>query len=147
MPRIDPITGVSVMTWAEFVNAEATRENKEPHEWLNDLHEQLEEQRQEDIRQLREGALAFMRRLDEYDDEAIYGIDEVLEIIEVTTSSALARDSAQSVTARVRCKDGSILVLKAWEWHSSGNFYEPPDWDGDITEVREEKSESATQEP
>lgn len=61
MPRIDPITGCSVMTFPEFICGEAEREGKEPHEIMDDIVKTIEDDNEKMRQEYRTNALKYLQ--------------------------------------------------------------------------------------
>ena len=61
MPRIDPITGCSVMTFPEFIHGEAEREGKEPHEIMDEIYQSIEDDNEKMRQEYRKDALKYLQ--------------------------------------------------------------------------------------
>lgn len=61
MPRIDPVTGCSVMTMPEFLQKEAEREGKEPHEILDEIFDVIEDDNEKMRQDMRTNALKYLQ--------------------------------------------------------------------------------------
>ncbi len=61
MPRIDPITGCSVMTFPEFIHGEAEREGKEPHEIMDEIFGAIEDDNETMRQEMRANALKHLQ--------------------------------------------------------------------------------------
>jgi len=61
MPRIDHVTGCSVQTFPEFINAEAQREGKEPHEIMDEIFGAIEDDNERIRQDFRDNALKYLK--------------------------------------------------------------------------------------
>jgi len=61
MPRTDPITGCSVMTFPEFIHGEAEREGKEPHEIMDEIVQSIEDDNEKMRQEYRTNALKYIQ--------------------------------------------------------------------------------------
>jgi len=62
MPKIDPITGCSVLTFPEFLQAEAKREGKEAHEIMQELYQDMEDADNETRKDYHQNALKYLQQ-------------------------------------------------------------------------------------
>ena len=140
MPKMDPISGCSVMTVGEFWASEAKKEGKEVAEVMGDFYEDMaaeeESYRQEILSDL-PGALEKLKEYynPEYDDSGWVPV-EVLAITDADTCFGY-RKSSSSFTARVRFED-KIRTVCYSEVDYSGSFYEPPDFEANCKVISEE---------
>jgi hypothetical protein len=140
MPRIDPITGCSVMTNQEFWEAEAQREGREAHELQQDFFDEMDKEITEQENVLRNPAEA-LKFLDSLVKNWNDGIDEVdrdifvpgglvmVESIEEVKICQSFRSSSAHMVARVLFSDGIVRKVRATSSYYDGSFYEPPDYD------------------
>lgn len=61
MPRKDPITGCNVMTLPEFIQGEAVREGKEPHEIMDEIFNVIEDDNEKIRKDYRINALKYLQ--------------------------------------------------------------------------------------
>lgn len=61
MPRKDPITGCSVMTFPEFICGEAEREGKQPHEIMDEIAQSIEDDNKKMCEEYRTNALKYLQ--------------------------------------------------------------------------------------
>ncbi len=139
MPKIDPITGCTVMTTGEFWKGEAEREGKgrEPWELEQEMYNQLDSDmrtEEERIRGDKAGALKLIQKyLSEDPDDSLssfgFSAEDIEEVLEIDSANVRGgfRESGASFQARVLLKDQTTRTLEYSEWHSSGSFYSPPD--------------------
>lgn len=73
MPRKDPITGCNVMTFPEFIQGEAAREGKEPHEVMDEIFGAIEDDNERMREDYRKNALKYLQ---EEAKELLYAWDE-----------------------------------------------------------------------
>lgn len=148
MPRKDPVTGVPVMTQAEFWAAEAEREGKgrQGFELMADMYAEIEADNEREANRLREpeAALELVKDFldgyeDPYDCRCDYGFasEDVGSVIEVTDSEVGGSFGGGSAKLRIKLqlKDGSTRTVEWSDWYSSGSRLEPPDGDTSMTVV------------
>jgi len=147
MPRIDPITGCSVMTTGEFWNAEAHQEGqgRSGGDLMVDFYEEMEADtrtREQEFRDNPEALLALVNEaaklwIDGVDPEDLDGVcfpgnfKRVIEVMDSTIQDGM-RNSSTSVTAKYEMNDGTNHTIMYSEWSSSGSFYEPPDFESEF---------------
>jgi len=128
LPRIDPITGVSVMTEGEFWEAEGkikgTSASEEREKFYNEIAEDslkvasdFKNEMSSDLSK----ALEYIISGDDYE----LNITKVLEIID-TSSEGFFREGKLILKAKVELSDGSQVLVKTTHTSYSGDFYEPP---------------------
>lgn len=132
MPKIDPITGCSVMTLPEFIIGEAKKEGKEPHELMDEMYEEIaSDQRNEEAR-LKTDFDGVLKLLLEDVDAApefyTFKPEKVIEVCDAKVSYKF-RSNQTMVIARVACSDGKERFATCTASSSSGSFYEPPDYE------------------
>lgn len=141
MPRKDPMTGVTVITTAEFFAAEAEREGKgrSGGELMIETFSEIGAECDADEQRER---LFFMDPANAW--EAIrYTLRESLEMEEsplqaVELVGVLAVQSEQrmngsklDIDAHVRFNDGAVRKVKWGFQHWAGSYWEPDDYDED----------------
>jgi hypothetical protein len=147
MPRIDPITGCSVMTTGEFWNAEAQQEGqgRSGGDLVADFYAELEadtQRREQEFRDNPEALLTMVNEaaklwVDGVDPEDLDGVcfpgnfKRVVEVLDVTIQDGM-RNSSTSVTAKYEMGDGSLRMIMYSEWSSGGSFFEPPDFESEF---------------
>lgn len=142
MPRKDPMTGCTVMTTGEFWAKEAEAEGKgrEPWELMNDFWQELEADSERCRQQMLKPAYAFetiRREMIEIngcvaeEDQYRFDLVRVVRVIDADMSQNL-RSSSEGFTAVVDTTDGRKLC-HFWSSHSSGSYWEPPDYDSELT--------------
>jgi hypothetical protein len=149
MPRIDPITGCSVMTFVEFVAAEAAREGKETGDVMDDIFGPLAEDDRRIENEWRDPAkaLEIIRAEAElertawqeskdcdpgYDEPEPPTPVEILAVLGARHSQGL-RGSDGVFTARVRCADGSVRYAVHSDYYDGGDRMTPPDGGSETT--------------
>lgn len=151
MPRKDPITGCQVMTFHEFISAEAASEGKQPHELLEEMVQDIDNDIQNEEQRLKNNPDDSLKS---FQEAAQFDIDEweshkegpkppypakVVAVIGAKVQYNF-RDSKTAVVADVEADDGQVHRVHFFSWSSSGSFYEPPDheahlqWDTQRTE-------------
>lgn len=133
MPKIDAITGCSVMSEAEFWQSEGLRENRDANdirdEFYDDMRKSFDEHEKEIEAQFKDlgYCLFVLQRADAECEENAIGIIEVLEVLESRCSASM-RGASGSVRAKVRCDDGSEKIVRWGFSESAGSRMEPPDY-------------------
>ena len=142
MPKIDPITGCSVLTLPEFVAQEAKKEGKEPHEFMEEFYQEIEsDQRSEETRLKTDldGALTLL--LEDVGVAPEYYVtfkpEKVIEVCDAKVNYRYSSNQTM-VIARVACSDGNERFATCTVSSSSGSFYGPPDYEC-LVEWREER--------
>lgn len=131
MPKIDPITGCSVMTMTEFWAAEAQKEGIDVAEVMEDFHNDMaadEEKTRQGMLKDFSGALEKLKEYynPEYDDSGLVPV-EVLEITDADCSYGYSK-SKSSFVAKVQFQD-QVRNVQYSEVSYNGSFYEPPDFE------------------
>jgi hypothetical protein len=137
MPKIDPVTGCTVMTLGECLNGMAEQEGKgrTGGDILSDIYmdmAQADRNLENEIKNDKEGLLNKIQewvKYDEYED-VDYPV-EVLEITDVQHSSNFS-GSSTSVTARVRVKNGTERECAYHESYWGGTRLDPPEEDAEL---------------
>jgi len=142
MPKIDPITGCSVMTEGEFWSNEAAREGKGRsggdlrEEFWNEIDAEAErvaaEWRKPEV------ALALLNGCEGFDDENEEPV--IAEVLEVESSmfTQNIRSSSGQFVARVKTEAGDELRVRYSIWNTSGTRIDPPDGDEYWETVKED---------
>jgi hypothetical protein len=137
MPRIDSISGCSVMTQAEFWNSEAEFEGKgrSGSDLMQDFRADFETERKAEEDRLKEPENALGIIL-----EAFYpgddGEDEnqrplkVIEVCELSCDMKM-RSTTIRIKALCECKDGKPRLFIAMNYSDSGTRMQPPEVDFD----------------
>jgi len=154
--KIDPITGVEVLTIHGLMQSEADHHDTTVQEEYQSLYAEMDKEYEERIAQLkdkerlkievnhyvkeiRENQWADFRRIknhggnlrDSIEKEELAQaflpyIEEVLEVLEADSSCSF-RESTESVTAKVLLRNGKTDIVSMVNSQFSGSFYEPPD--------------------
>lgn len=166
MPKIDPVTGCTVMTMAEFLNAEGEREGKTGGEVLDEIVQSLEDDNRQMEAEWRkpEVALSLLmpilkRDYDAWVDTERYynehpelnekpdpepinpeGVVRVIEVLEAKSHQSF-RESGGTIVARLEMKKGPAKLVRANWWHDYGTRLDPPDGDEEILEITETQLE------
>lgn len=167
MPRIDPMTGVPVMT-TEFWSAEAEHEGqgRSGGEVMTDFYEEMEREArldeilmweeafgqlvalaQDEVRWWKEGEEWFNASRGQPWGVGMERAErprmpvECLEVIDVKLNEGL-RDQSGTIIARVVADDGLTYRLTATWSHYGGTMWEPPDDDQELTWEHEAESTS-----
>lgn len=155
MPRIDPVTGVPVQTFFEFIGEEAKREDKEPQEIMAEIGQifeddakQMKERYQQDalnilLRDYEESLKNYNETKQWYADNPEYAADhtfddtpppkpvEIITFMEASYKSGF-REGGGGFTAKVKCADGKVRYAVFFEWSDSGSRMEPPDGGAEV---------------
>lgn len=138
MPKIDPETGCEVMTFFEFLGAEAKREGKDPADIMDEIAQATAEDNanQEEFYRQPEEALKVLKEWVEEDeqwedDPDMHKPEEVLEILDVRYGGGYS-GSKLFILARTRCSDGKERIAEYHYQYWSGSRMEPPDEDGEL---------------
>jgi hypothetical protein len=127
MPRIDPITGVPVMTQMEFWEAEGKLNNESASDAMKKFYDEFDKDREKfRVESLANLPNRIKMLCKEHPDDYPF-VDDVIKIEDFRTSMGF-RDTR--IEARVLCKlAGGIEWLKYEYWSYLGSFYEPPGTD------------------
>lgn len=154
MPRKDPITGVQVMTSAEFWEMEADREGKGrmPGEVMMDFYLEWENEIEKEkanfmadpnryllpgLQQMIDEDIAYNIRdvlvdEDELEDtQKLYPVNRILLVGDLEYRQTF-KETNLNYRAQVECKDGEIRWVRVHTWDYSGDFYNPPDSEVEI---------------
>ena len=144
MPRKDPITGVMVMTNAEFWAHEAKHEGKGRESWelQEEFYHDMEKARLEEEDKLRTPAHALMILQGAVEAENKYRKEnkerllampvKVLEVKSAAYSDGF-RETSTKITATAISKGKRKGTIEFSTWSTRGSFYEPPDGETEIT--------------
>lgn len=139
MPRIHPVTGCTVMTTAEFLNAEAKREGKgrTGADILADIYEEIDADCRRSEEEIRKDALSRFQQAikdagDYWDDdegnEPLPVLTEVVNVLDVNVSQSF-KSSGERLRAEVRDDKGRLLYMEYVYSHWSGTMLDPPEDD------------------
>jgi len=142
MPRKDPITGVPVMTNAEFMESVAKKNGITPQEAFDQtfgaMFDEMKKDEEARKKVIQENLLSILaekiKEFNEADPEAeqIPVNFSIVNIISIEVRVSL-RESREIVRAVVAFPDGSKKMLKYHSWSFAGTRDEPPDGDLEIT--------------
>jgi hypothetical protein len=148
MPKIDKMTGCSVMTLPEFWSAEAAAEGKgrSGGDIAEDFYNEMAKEEEAERQRFFEPA-SLVRHVNsaiaEYDDdpEARYGfkVTTLLDLHEDQDFSSGLRGSEIGFTAKFTCDDGKERWLNYSEWSDHGSRWDPPDGGREVTVITDEK--------
>jgi hypothetical protein len=142
MPSKDPVTGCMVMTLGEFLSEEAAREGCEPHDILDEIHREMDNDNARIVAEWKkpEEALKILKTelKQEYDpnwnpkwgDAPVNpeSVVEVLEVIEAEHQQHM-RSAKGHFIARVRMAGGEERKVKWYFSHYSATRLDPEDGD------------------
>lgn len=141
MPKIDPVTGCTVMTTAEFWSSEAEKEGKgrSGGDLRDDFYDELEKDRLAEENRYRDHMvlLETMVEATKAWNEAMAGDGYVplptgvIELVEVHVGQTF-RSSSLKLVARLRSEEGSGLYMLE-RWSDYGTRLDPPDGDENLT--------------
>lgn len=147
MPRIDPVTGCSVMTFGEFIQGEAEREGKIPAQIMEDIFGRMEEDDRRIVNEWKDPAKALeilvkecqMYRQEWTDTKKSYEDSgeeftetapempvQILEVLDAHHRQGL-RSSDGGFTALCRCDDGVDRYFVYSTYYDSGSRLDPPE--------------------
>jgi hypothetical protein len=131
MPKIDPITGCTVMTQAEFWTGEAEREGKgrTAGEVATDFWQEIADDSERVAAEWRKPEVALGLIQKARCDDPENPDPEVVEVVEVveSTFSQNTRSSEGSLLARVKTRGGTEIKVRYNVWSDSGTRLDPPD--------------------
>jgi len=138
MPKIDPVTGCTVMTMPEFLNdmAEKEGEGRTGGDILGDVIEEMGENDRENEKHIAEDTATILKQMqewvseDEYTD-AEYPV-EILEVVDVKLNSNFS-GSTTLIRSKVKCKDGSERACVFTESYWMGTRLDPPEYDAELS--------------
>lgn len=144
MPKIDPVTGCTVQTQAEFWNSEAQKEGKgrSGADLLHDFYDEEARALQQDEDRYREPKflLDFLQRqVRQWNKDACEEEERVpppWAVLEIEQVSLQQRFGGGSLVLRVRVQVGRWPyqgVLDFNEWHDHGTRLDPPDGETFLT--------------
>lgn len=145
MPRIDPISGCTVMTLPEFWNSEAAREGRGrtgadiQADFYAEMAASMEKERQSYFSDHKKTLKAFkdaVKELREYGDDPQYPMPlKIVEVLDVQISEG-GRKSSFALKARalrghdLHDRQEDIIELTSASY--SGSFYEPPETETNV---------------
>jgi hypothetical protein len=143
MPRKDPMTGCTVMTMPEFLNAEAEREGKgrTGGDILGDIMSEMaaDDERISDEMRKPAHALELLQEAikenrEYWDDEYAETVPEIVEVVNVIDAASHGGfgGTSSAIRAEVRGADGKLYYVYQWSSYSHGTMWEPPDGDGNF---------------
>jgi hypothetical protein len=134
MPKIDPVTGCTVMTMPEFLNDMAEKEGKGRcgGDILEDIFSDMERSDRDAEKEIAKDKATILKSFQsavEYDDyeDRDYPID-VLEVLEVNVHSRFDGGDTR-IRARVEVKSGGVRVGVLTESYWAGTRLDPPEED------------------
>jgi hypothetical protein len=149
MPKIDPHTGCTVMTMAEFWAAEAKREGKGRCGWelAEDMYADMERETREHEARLKADPSSLLKDLRDYyvpdgswdwpdGEDPGWTPEEILSAESVELSDGF-KESSMNASLVVRCSDGKVRRLKVATRSFSGSWDEPPDHDVNVEDCGE----------
>lgn len=141
MPKIDPITGCTVMTQGEFWASEAAHEGKGRAAWevRDEFYADMDAEYVAEEKRLSDDKVALdllREKIAEWNklDPEIKPVPLPVEVlcVESVTLDRGFRNSGVNLTALCRMGNNTRFRITLDEHHYSGSFYEPPDYDIDI---------------
>jgi len=150
MPRTDPITGCQVMTNAEFWQSEADLEGKgrTAGEVMSDFMEDVANENEREAERNRDPELALNHLREAADEDLAAWLEwretdtsnepappipeRVIEVIESEYNSGF-KTTTMKLSAIVMCDDGQKRKATLNYSSYSGDFYEPPSDDWELT--------------
>ena len=147
MPRIDPMTGVTVMTTAEFFMSEAEREGKgrSGAEVMTDTFAGIaaemdaDEQRERlffsDPANAWEAIRHMLREELEAEESQLQAV-ELVGVLAVSSKQSM-RGSSLGIEAHVKFNDGAVRRVQWSFQHWAGSYWEPDDYDESVEWVDE----------
>jgi len=139
MPRIDPITGCSVLTEAEMWERIAKSEGLTAEEVMEDFYGNIQQELDDEEALYRTPEKALEVIHGAWKDWCENEEPEPLEVVEVTHVGRgwpMARSVTNVLQAMVRCADGVVHRITVEEWSDGGSRLEPPD--GEVNVLYEE---------
>jgi hypothetical protein len=133
MPRIDPITGVPVMTNTEFWEAEGKLEEKSAYQVQEEFYKEFEQEKTEWCEQTLTALPSRIRHIlfRHYGD-----CPTIIEILEIKDFKAVMTFKRYEISAKVLCKlEEGIKWFVYGFYNQGGSFYEPPGMDEWLTEI------------
>jgi hypothetical protein len=151
MPKIDPETGCTVMTQAEFWASEAEHEGKGRQGWelMNDMMNEIEDENErlsEEMRKDPEAALQLIKNYLDGDEEDVqqdsvdtYGfcgkhIKKVVEFLDARYDGSM-RGTDCCMCVKLKMTDGSTRTVEYCEWNDYGTRMDPPDGGVDLAVI------------
>lgn len=143
MPKIDPVTGCTVMTMSEFWRSEAQAEGsgRDGADLADDFYADMGAEAERETERMRDPVEA-LRALKAYDDQEEPehrlggGIVSVRRVLHADFTQS-ARSSEGGIVAEVECSDGSARFVR-WGFSSwDGSRMEPPEYDESLDEITE----------
>lgn len=142
MPRKDPITGVPVMTNAEFMDDFAKKNGITPQEAFDQtfgaMFDEMKKDEEARKKVLQDNLLSILtEKIKEFneadpEDEPIPSNFSIVNIISIEVRISL-RESSEIVRVIIFFPDGSKKLLRYYSWSFAGSRSEPPDGDLEIT--------------
>ena len=143
MPKKDPVTGCTVMTPAEFWNAEAEAEGlgRTGGDLMHDFFDDLDKERAKTEDEFRKPDVAFdyiKDAVEEWNDAdsegAVPAPIRIVEVLDVQIKCG-SRESGEMIKARaVRLDNGveveDVITVSSCTYY--GGPMDPPDWDGNV---------------
>jgi hypothetical protein len=132
--RIDPDTGVEVLTFAGYIAHEAERKGHSLEQEMEEYNRDMASMYDEEMKSLRENALDILQRavrdenewLSQMGEEPIAEPVEILEFRNVEPGG-LGRHVTERIEAYVKRPDGTEGVICWTHEHYSGSYLEPPE--------------------
>lgn len=134
MPKIDKITGCSVMTESEFWQKEADVEGhgRSAGDLRDEFFDEMEKDRIKEEKRLRDPkvALDYFKNARYFDEADLENSDpEIEEILKVHEGhySFNFKESKISISAALLLKDKKVVNATYHCWYTSGSMIDPPD--------------------
>jgi hypothetical protein len=132
MPKIDSMTGCSVMTMGEFWASEAKKEGKEVAEIMGDFYDEIAQDCIREENRLKNNPTELFAMLkDYYDVDPECSEFEPIEVLSVEMTKvdfSYSKDST-SFIALVKCADNLNRLVEYSQTSYHGSYMEPPDFD------------------
>jgi len=141
MPRVDAITGCTVMTMGEFWQGEAAREGKgrAPADLMHEMYAEIDDSDAKEAARLRDPgtALALLReKIAEWNevdpDFTPYPLPVKVESVESVIIGHRRGGDTLELVATYRAGNHTRFRVHLSEASYAGSFYEPPDYEINI---------------
>lgn len=144
MPRIDSVTGCTVMTLPDFYAKEAEQEGKgrTGGDIMEDFQGELDADCRHEEEKLRTPEVAwesvsrawndYIDSLGEEEETQVSAPKKLLEVLEVHINPT-SKMTTTTIRARCLCKDGSERVFKVERWDTVATRLDPSDSGDDLT--------------
>lgn len=140
MPRKDPITGVDVLTFHEFMQKEADIKNVTIDEEYQSFWKDMAKIEKEEEESLKKHGLAYLRKAveeenqcrQENQEDLLLLPEEIIDFRSLSVPSAYASHQHTRVEAYAKREDGTEGVLCYTRDFWQGNRIEPPEEEVEI---------------